>query len=67
MKACTNHVQNCLVCGKKDIGSTMCKKCANSSFAHFENQLVDAAGSVVDNDDVSNNMFTLPAEIVPLS
>ncbi len=66
MKACTNLVQNCLVCGKKDIGSAMCKKCANSSFAHFENQLVDGAGSVVDNDHVSNNMFTLPAEIVPL-
>ncbi len=46
----------------------MCKKCTNASFVHLENQLVDAAGSVVDSDDVSDaHMFAQPAEIVPLS
>ena len=48
-------------------GTVVCKKCTNASFVHLENQLVDAAGSVVDSDDVSNNMFAQPAEIVPLS
>ncbi len=55
----TDHVQNCTICGKKGIFGTMCKKCANSSFAHFENQLIDAAGSVVDDADVSNNVAAM--------
>ncbi len=49
-------------------GTVVCKKCANSSFAHLENQLVDASGSVVDSADVSADaLFAQPAEIVPLS
>ncbi len=56
MKLHTNHVQNSTISGKKGCVGTMCKKCANSSFAHFENQLIDAAGSVVDCADVSNNV-----------
>ena len=49
-------------------GIVVCKRCANASFAHLENQLVDAAGSVVHDDDVSSvRAFSKPAEIVPLS
>ncbi len=55
----TDHVQNCTICGKKGNFGTMCKKCANSSFAHFEHQLIDAAGSVVDDADVSNNVAAM--------
>ncbi len=49
-------------------GDVICKKCANNSFAHLENQLVDSAGDVVDSADVSNeSVFALLPEIVPLS
>ncbi len=49
-------------------GTKLCKKCANSSFAHLENQLVDCAGSTIDEADVAaSNAFSSPAEIVPLS
>ena len=49
-------------------GDIVCKKCANSSFAHLQNQLVDSAGDVVDCADISNDsLFALPPEIVPLS
>ncbi len=50
---------NCGLCGKRIMHGSICKKCANASFAHFENQLLDQSGSIVDvadveDDDVSN-------------
>ena len=65
----TYHAQKCSLCGKSvSQGTVVCKKCANSSFVHLENQLVDSAGSVVGDADVSaDTMFAQPAEIVPLS
>ncbi len=37
-------------------GSVLCKKCANASFAHLENQLRDSSGDIVHDDD-------LPADV----
>ncbi len=49
-------------------GTVVCKKCANASFVHIENQLVDCAGSTVDEADIAaSSSFSRPAEIVPLS
>ncbi len=64
MKTCTTHCQEC---GKVLCGGSLCKKCANASFAHFENQLRDSAGSVVDTADVAATCDAdLAPEIVPL-
>ncbi len=48
-------------------GTLLCKKCANSSFAHLENQLRDSAGDVIDVADLPADVGSQPPEIVPLS